>query len=249
MSDRSPPLPRQSGAPGLTRRDAITGLAVGCAALLGSRLVAPGPAAAAAPPPVALPSLPWAEAALQPYVSARTIGFHHGKHHRAYVDNLLKLLRGTPLEHLPLDEIVRRTAGRTEAIAVFNNAAQAWNHAFYWRSLAPRTAAPTGRLMERLRLDLGGLAAAKKALVQAGTTQFGSGWVWLVLDGGKLGVVKTANADTPLGGRATPLLTIDVWEHAYYLDYQNRRPDYLQAVVEHLLNWDFAAANLQAVLQ
>jgi Fe-Mn family superoxide dismutase len=231
---------------GMTRREALGGIAVGGALLAGSGLGLVGTAAAApAPGLVALPALPWPETALQPLVSARTLGFHHGKHHRAYVDNVIKLIKGTPLEKLRLDEIVRRTAGRGDQVGIFNNAAQAWNHAFYWRSLAPKAAAPTGRLLERLSLDLGGLAGAKRELVQAGATQFGSGWAWLVLDGGKLKVMKTANADTPLAGGKlplpTPLLVIDVWEHAYYLDYQNRRPDYLQALVDHLLNWDFAA--------
>ena len=235
---------------GVTRRDLLGGVALGCAALVGGRLGAARPALAApAPGPVALPSLPWPEAALQPYVTARTIGFHHGKHHRAYVDNAVKLVKGTPLAQLRLDEIVRRTAGKRDQQGIFNNAAQAWNHAFYWNSLKPKAAAPTGQLLERLRLDLGGLAGAKQALVLAGATQFGSGWAWLVLDGGKLKVTKTANADTPLTQGQIPLLTIDVWEHAYYLDYQNRRGDYLQAVVDHLLNWDFAAANLKAVLK
>jgi superoxide dismutase, Fe-Mn family len=141
---------------------------------------------------------------------------------------------------------VRRTAGKADQAGLFNNAAQSWNHSFYWQSLKPKAAPPRGALLERLRKDLGGPTGAKTQLVQAGMTQFGSGWAWLVLDGGKLKVVKTANAETPLGRAQTPLLTIDVWEHAYYLDYQNRRADYLQAVVDHLLNWDFAAANLKA---
>jgi superoxide dismutase, Fe-Mn family len=246
MPDR--PVPDRSS--GLTRREVLGGVAVGAAVLAGSSLVSVGSVLAApAPGPLALPPLPFAEGALQPYVSAKTLGFHHGKHHRAYVDNTLKLIKGTPLERLPLDEIVRRTAGRPEHTAIFNNAAQAWNHAFYWRSLAPKPSAPTGRLLDRLRLDLGGPTEAKRALVQAGLAQFGSGWVWLVLDGGRLGVTKTANADSPLASRAIPLLTIDVWEHAYYLDYQNRRADYLAAVIDHLLSWDFAAANLGAVLK
>jgi Fe-Mn family superoxide dismutase len=244
-----PDRPETDGPNGFTRRELLGGVALGCAALCGPSL---GNAAwAAAPPrePLALPPLPFADGALQPYVSARTLGVHHGRHHRAYVDNLVKLVRGTPLEPLGLDEIVRRTAGRAAEAAIFNNAAQAWNHTFYWRSLTPKGGAPAGRLLERLRLDLGGPTDAKKALVQAGLAQFGSGWVWLVLDGGRLRVTKTANAESPLTGAAIPLLTIDVWEHAYYLDYQNRRGDYLAAVVDHLLNWDFATRNLGAVLK
>jgi Fe-Mn family superoxide dismutase len=242
--DAMPDRPVPDRPTGFTRREVLGGVALGAAALCGAPVGRGAQAAAPAPAPLALPPLPFADAALQPHVSARTLGVHHGRHHRAYVDNLVKLVRGTPLEKLGLDEIVRRTAGRVDQVAVFNNAAQAWNHAFYWRSLAPKGAAPTGRLLERLRLDLGGPTEAKKALVQAGLAQFGSGWVWLVLDGGRLRVVKTGNADTPLTGKAVPLLTVDVWEHAYYLDYQSRRGDYLTAVVDHVLNWDFAARNL-----
>jgi Fe-Mn family superoxide dismutase len=234
-------------APGMTRRDLLGAAALGCAAVAGSSLVLRRSAAAApAPAAVALPPLPFAETALQPYTSQKTLGFHHDKHHKAYVENTLKLIKGTSLEALPLVEIVRRTAGKADQVGLFNNAAQAWNHSFYWQSLKPKAAAPKGALLERLRKDLGGLATAKKEMVQAGVTQFGSGWVWLVLDGDKLEVVKTANADTPLVHALRPLLTIDVWEHAYYLDYQSRRGDYLQAVVDHLLDWDFAAANLKA---
>jgi Fe-Mn family superoxide dismutase len=240
-------LGSKQDAGGMTRREMIGAAALGCAVVAGSslglrRIAAAAPGRAT----VALPPLPYAGTALQPHLSQKTLELHHGKHHKAYVDNTLKLIKGTPLEALPLEEIVRRTAGKAEQAGLFNNAAQSWNHAFYWQSLKPKAAPPSGALLERLRRDLGGLAGAKKELVQAGLTQFASGWAWLVLDGGKLKVVKTPNADTPLVRAQTPLLTIDVWEHAYYLDYQNRRGDYLQAVVDHLLAWDFAAANLKA---
>jgi Fe-Mn family superoxide dismutase len=232
----------------MTRREMLGGIAVGGALLAGSGLGFPGSAAAApAAGPITLPPLPWPETALQPLISARTIAFHHGKHHRAYVENLVKLVRGTPLAGVPLDAIVRRTAGRGEQTAIFNNAAQAWNHTFYWHSLKPKPAPAGGTLLRLLRRDLGGPDGAKRALVQAGAAQFGSGWAWLVADRGTLKVVKTANAETPHAAGQVPLLTLDVWEHAYYLDYQNRRPDYLQAVVDHLLDWDFAATNLAAV--
>jgi Fe-Mn family superoxide dismutase len=231
---------------GLDRREALTGLAL----LGGALLTAGGRRAAATPareaPRVVLPALPWAETALQPHVSARTLGFHHGKHHRAYVDATVKLIQATPFARLSLEEIVRRTAGKPEHAAIFNNAAQVWNHTFYWTSLKPKAAAPTGPLLDRLKRDLGGVAGVKTALVQAGLAQFGSGWAWLVVERGKLKVTRTPNAETPLTQGQTALLTIDVWEHAYYLDFQNRRADYLQAVVDHLLDWDRAALRLKA---
>jgi Fe-Mn family superoxide dismutase len=230
---------------GLTRRELLGGIALGCTVVAGSGLGLSRAAAAPAKGRIVLPPLPWAETALQPTISARTIGFHHGKHHRAYVTKTVALIQGTDLEKLPLAEIVRRTAGRPERAAIFDNAAQVWNHSFYWSSLRPKPAAPSGALLRRLG-DLGGVAGAKKELVQAGLAQFGSGWAWLVSDGGKLKVVKTPNAETPLTTGATPLLCIDVWEHAYYLDYQNRRGDYLTAVVDHVLDWGFAAKNLRA---
>ena len=195
--------------------------------------------------PLTLAALPWADTALDPVISARTLSFHWGKHHRGYVDALNGLIRGTPLEGKPLEEIVKASAGGAATTAVFNNAAQAWNHDFYWRSLRPKGGAPPkGELAERVLASFGSFEALKKALVDAGTGQFGSGWAWLVADGAALKVVKTANADTPLTAGARPLLVLDVWEHAYYLDWQNRRKDHLTAVVDGLLNWEFAAANL-----
>ncbi len=195
--------------------------------------------------PLSLPPLPWPETALDPVISARTLSFHWGKHHKGYVDNLNGLLKGGPLEGKPLEEIVRASAKDTAMQPVFNNAAQAWNHDFYWKSLRPKGGpAPAGPLAERIEASFGNLEALKKELVAAGLGQFGSGWAWLVAEGPSLKVVKTANADTPLTRGTTPLLVLDVWEHAYYLDFQNRRKDYLTAVVGDLLNWDFAAANL-----
>ena len=231
---------------GLDRREALTGLAL----LGGALLTAGGRRAGATPareaPPIVQPPLPWADTALQPHVSARTLGFHHGKHQKIYVDVTNKLIERTPFARLTLDEIVRRTAGKPEHVALFNAAAQVWNHTCYFQSLKPRCAAPSGLLLERLKRDLGGVDGAKKALVQAGLAQFGSGWAWLVSDRGKLKVVRTPNAETPLTQGQTALLVIDVWEHAYYLDFQNRRADYLQAVVDHLLDWDRAALRLKA---
>ena len=195
--------------------------------------------------PISLPPLPWADTALDPVISAKTLSFHWGKHHRGYVDALNGLIRGGPLEGRPLAEIVRASADDPAARSVFNNAAQSWNHEFYWKSLRPKGgAAPSGILAERIESSFGNLDALKKALVDAGTGQFGSGWAWLVADGATLKVVKTANADTPLTTGVTPLLVVDVWEHAYYLDWQNRRKDHLAAVVDGLLNWEFAAGNL-----
>jgi Fe-Mn family superoxide dismutase len=196
--------------------------------------------------PYTLPELPYAEDALAPVISRDTVALHHGKHHRAYVDKLNELVSGTELAEVPLDALVRRTAGDAARSEVFNNAGQAWNHHFYWRSLAPGGRMPPQRLRARIHADFGGFEACRNALVTAATRQFGSGWVWLVLDDGHLQVTGTSNADSPLArGKSTPLLTLDVWEHAYYLDYQNRREEHARAVVERLLDWEFAARNLE----
>jgi len=194
--------------------------------------------------PHVLPPLPYADNALDPIISANTIGFHYGKHHKGYVDNLNKLIAGTEFAELPLAKIIAATAGKADKTAIFNNAAQTWNHTFYWRSLRPTAAEPPAALKHKIEASFGSLDACKKELATAGLTQFGSGWAWLVLDGDKLKVVKTGNAEVPMTAGMKPLLTIDVWEHAYYLDYQNRRADYLNAVLEKLINWDFAAENL-----
>jgi Fe-Mn family superoxide dismutase len=209
------------------------------------RKSATDPAGSTGSPAFTLPALPYAQDALEPYVSARTMGFHYSKHHQAYVDNLNKLVVGTASASLPLESIIAATAGRTDEAAIFNNAAQAWNHAFYWRSLRPKGGGePPAALKKKIEASFGTLDACKKEWTTLATTQFGSGWAWLVLDGDKLKVVKTGNADVPLTAGMKPLLTIDVWEHAYYLDYQNRRADYVNAVLDKLINWEFAAENL-----
>ena len=195
--------------------------------------------------PLSLPPLPYAEDALAPVISARTIGFHYGKHHKTYVDTLNKLIAGTEFENQPLEAIIRATEGKGDKVKIFNNAAQAWNHAFYWRSLKPGGGGdPAGTLRDQIASAFGSIDAFRKDLAEAAVSQFGSGWAWLVADGNKLKVVKTGNADVPFTSGQTTLLNLDVWEHAYYLDYQNRRPDYVDALIGKLLNWDFAAQNL-----
>jgi Fe-Mn family superoxide dismutase len=192
-----------------------------------------------------LPPLPFAEGALAPVISANTLGFHYGKHHKAYVDNLNKLVAGTEFESASLEKIIKDTAGKADKSGIFNNAAQVWNHTFYWNCLKPGGGGkPTGRIAQMIDSDLGGYDKFRTDFAQACVTQFGSGWGWLVADGGKLKLMKTANAENPLSKGQTAVLTIDVWEHAYYLDYQNRRPDHVNAVIDKLLNWDFAAQNL-----
>ena len=192
-----------------------------------------------------LPSLPYKDDTLDPVISARTISFHYGKHHKGYVDNLNKLVAGTKFANLPLEKIIAETTGKADKTAIFNNAAQAWNHAFYWRSLRPKGGGePPAVLKQKIEASFGSLDACKKELATMAMAQFGSGWAWLVLDGDKIKIVKTGNADTPMTTGIKPLLTIDVWEHAYYLDYQNQRAVYVDAVLDKLINWDFAAENL-----
>jgi Fe-Mn family superoxide dismutase len=194
---------------------------------------------------ITLPPLPYADNALDPVISANTLGFHYGKHHKAYVDNLNKLIAGTPLEGQSLEKIILESAGKADKAGVFNNSAQIWNHTFYWRSLKPNGGGtPPAALAKLIERDFGSLDNLKKELATAATTQFGSGWAWLASDNGKLVVSKTSNAELPMTKGQKALLTIDVWEHAYYLDYQNRRPDYANAVIDKLLNWQFAAENL-----
>lgn len=189
--------------------------------------------------------LPYAENALEPIITAKTISFHYGKHHKGYVDNLNKLIAGTEYADLSLEKIITSAAERPERTAIFNNAAQTWNHTFYWNSLAPKGGGePPSALKQKIEASFGSVDDCKKEFASAAVSQFGSGWVWLVLDGGTLKVVKTANANIPMPMGFTPLLTIDVWEHAYYLDYQNRRVDYANAVLDKLINWEFALQNL-----
>ena len=189
-----------------------------------------------------LPPLPFGKDALAPHVSAETLDYHYGKHHQAYVTNLNKLIAGTPWAEKSLTEIVRGADG-----GIFNNAAQVWNHTFYWNSLAPNGGgAPTGALLAEIEKEFGSFDGFEESFANAAATQFGSGWAWLVWDGSKLAVTKTANADTPLAKGQTALLTIDVWEHAYYVDYRNARPAYVAAFLNHLANWDFAAKRFEA---
>jgi superoxide dismutase, Fe-Mn family len=195
--------------------------------------------------PHQLPPLPFADNALEPLMSANTLGFHYGKHHKAYVDNLNKLATGTAYADMSLEKIITSTAGAADKAAVFNNAAQIWNHTFFWNSLRPQGGGvPPAALKARIEASFGSVEACKKEFATAAMTQFGSGWAWLVLDGDKLKVVKTPNAETPLSTSMKPLLTIDVWEHAYYIDYQNRRADYVNAILDKLINWEFALKNI-----
>ena len=193
-----------------------------------------------------LAPLPYADNALEPVISANTLSFHYGKHHKAYVDNLNKLVADTPLAGQSLEQIIKATAGQADKAGIFNNAAQIWNHMFYWHSLKPNGGGePPAALKQKIEAAFGSVDNFKKELANAAVTQFGSGWAWLVQDGDKLAIAKTSNAETPLTKNSRPLLTIDVWEHAYYIDFQNRRPDYVNTVLDKLINWEFAAANLR----
>ncbi|MDD5705941.1 MAG: superoxide dismutase [Kiritimatiellae bacterium] len=212
----------------------------------GLALLAAATGGRAAAPAFSLSPLPYAQDALEPHVSARTMGFHYGKHHQAYVDNLNRLVAGTPMAEEPLEAIIRQTAGAADKTAVFNTAAQVWNHTCFWMSMKPNGGGtPTGRMMEMIEKSFGSYSGFRKAFVDASLAQFGSGWAWLVQDGDLLKVVKTSNADTPVAHGQTVLLTCDVWEHAYYLDYQNRRKDFVEVFLDHLVNWDFAASRLR----
>ena len=190
--------------------------------------------------PLVLPELPFAKDSLEPHISAKTLEFHHGKHHNAYVVNGNKLIAGTDLETADIEEIIKKTAGDSQKAGIFNNAAQVWNHSFYWKCMKPGGGgAPGGKIADRIKADFGSFEKFVEEFKAAGATQFGSGWAWLVLEKDRLKVVRTANADNPLVHGQKPLLTVDVWEHAYYLDYQNRRPDYLTVFAEKLINWGF----------
>jgi len=196
--------------------------------------------------PFQLPALPWQENALEPVISARTIGLHYGKHHAAYVKKLNELVAGTRYAELPLEQVIAATAGNAETAKIFNNAAQTWNHTFFWDCLRPGGGGqPPRELARTLEQSFGDYSRFKEKFAQAAVDQFGSGWAWLVARGDKLEVISTSNAQTPLAMGATPILTIDVWEHAYYVDYENRRPDFVNAVIDKLLNWDFALQQLE----
>ena len=192
--------------------------------------------------PQVLPPLPFADTALEPVISARTLSFHHGKHHKGYVDTLIKLVAGTPMADATLETIILATHGDARQTAIFNNAAQCWNHNFYWNSLSPSAQAPSGPLADAIIRDFGSVDALQTALAAASVAQFGTGWGWLVRDGSTLKVLSTGDADVPFAAGQMPLLTVDVWEHAYYLEYQNRRADHVHALVRGHLNWGFAAA-------
>lgn len=194
---------------------------------------------------ITLPDLPYDKDALAPHISVETLAFHYDKHHRGYVDKTNKAIKETKLEDASLEEIIAEAEGDDQSL--FNNAAQVWNHTFYWHSMTPDGGgAPAGDLAAAIKDAFGGNDGFKDAFAQKGASQFGSGWAWLIAKNGKLDVINTPNAETPLTSKGvTPLLTIDVWEHAYYLDYQNKRPDYIDAFLSHLVNWDFAANNLK----
>lgn len=194
---------------------------------------------------IELPSLPYEADALEPYIGATTLGFHHGKHHQTYVTNTNNLIKGTDLENASLEALIAASANNAEKVGLFNNAAQVWNHTFYWSCMKKGGGgAPTGAIAAKINEDFGSYDAFAEAFKNAGLTQFGSGWAWLVLDAGKLKITKTPNADTPMAHGQKAILTVDVWEHAYYLDYQNKRADYIDTFLKHLVNWDFANANL-----
>ena len=194
---------------------------------------------------ITLPELPWAKDALEPHISSNTLDFHYGKHHNAYVTKLNAAIEGTDMANLSLEDIIKKVAGDAGKAGVFNNAAQVWNHTFYWNSMKPGGGgAPSGKVGDLINSSFGDFDKFKAAFSDAAATQFGSGWAWLIADGDKLSVEKTLNADTPLAHGKKALITIDVWEHAYYLDYQNRRPDYISTFLDKLVNWDFANKNL-----
>lgn len=193
-----------------------------------------------------LSSLPYEKTSLEPYISAHTLDFHYGKHHQTYIDNLNKLVADTEFETFSLEDIILKTVSSLNQAAIFNNAAQAYNHDFFWHSLRPaaKSSEPSSELSALIDKSFGNLENFYNEFKAAALGQFGSGWVWLVKDGTNLKIIKTANADTPIAHGLKPLLTIDVWEHAYYLDYQNRRADFVDGVIKNILNWEFAESNL-----
>lgn len=233
----------------INRRDFLTKSLAGSAVAIGgltglSRIFNTASAYAAEAEPFQLPSLPYAQDALEPHISSRTLSFHYGKHHQGYINKTNKLVGGTPFADYSLEKIIKTTAdNKAHHQAVFNNAAQAWNHEFYWNSMTPEKTKPSGELEKKIKADFGSMDKLKEALTEAATSQFGSGWAWLVMDGDTLKTVNTPNADTPIAHGMQPLLTVDVWEHAYYLDYQNQRKKYVTAVLDNIINWEFASEN------
>ncbi|MBF0119662.1 MAG: superoxide dismutase [Desulfobacterales bacterium] len=193
---------------------------------------------------ISLPPLPFPENGLEPLISAKTIAFHYHKHHKGYFENLNKLINGTEFYGMPLEKVILKTYGNDDKFQIFNNASQMWNHTFYWQSLSyNKMTEPSTQLKQKINKSFDSLEGFKKQLFDISTTLFGSGWVWLVSYRNKLEIVKTANADSPMIQGMKPLMTIDLWEHAYYLDYQNRRSDYIHTVIEKLINWEFASKN------
>ena len=226
----------------VSRRQALRLVAGTGLFFMAGGILRPSSAAAAA---FEAPKLPYAENALEPVISARTVSFHYGKHTLGYFDNANKLVADTPLAGQPLEKVFLEAAKDQKLVGLFRNTAQAWNHVFYWNGLSAAGGKPSAKLQKAIDASFGGQEALNKALAEAAVAQFGSGWAWLVADpAGKLSVVKTGNADNPLQEGLKPLWVIDVWEHAYYLDYQNRRADYVKGVLEKLVNWEFASQNL-----
>jgi Fe-Mn family superoxide dismutase len=245
-------MSEKTGRPeGMNRRAFLTTTVTASALAAGAMTGIPGifrmqEAHAADAAPFEFPNLPFAQDALEPVISERTLSFHYGKHHKGYFNKTNDFVKGTKYATMPLAQIVKTAATDPGAGAIFNNAAQFWNHTFYWNSLSPNGGGkPAGELAEKIESQFGGLGNLKAEFMDAATGQFGSGWAWLVLDKGELKTMNTPNADNPVAHGMTPLLTIDVWEHAYYLDYQNARGEYVDAVLDKLLNWKFAEANFQ----
>jgi Fe-Mn family superoxide dismutase len=235
--------PKQPHSHAMDRR---TFLSVSAGAAVSLAMAGLPGTAGATPAPHALPPLPWGDTDLAPVITARTLSFHYGKHHQGYVNNLNRLIPGTLYADLSLEEVVTRSSGNPDHTAIFNNSAQVWNHTFYWHSLSPKSGGePPSALARKMKEDFGSVDDCKQALLAAATTQFASGWAWLVLDNGTLKAVNTGNAKTPLTMGMTPLLTIDVWEHAYYLDYQNQRKAYVEAILDKRINWAFALENAE----
>jgi len=233
----------------MTRREFLEKATVGSALLVSQAMGFSSRAHAA---PYQLPPLPYSQNALQPYISSKTLGFHHGKHHKGYVEKFNELIKGTPMADQTLEQVIKDAFHPTEKTPLFNNAAQIWNHSFFWKSMRPKGGGkPKGKIKEKLDATFGNVEKFKEEFVKQAVSLFGSGWAWLAIEGDKLKIVQTKDADTPLVHGATPLLTplltIDVWEHSYYLDYQNRRKDYVTAVLDHLINWEFAEENLAKI--
>jgi Fe-Mn family superoxide dismutase len=230
---------------GLTRREFVKAALAGTAALAVSSAGIPSTAWAQRTSPFGVPPLPYAEDALAPVISARTVSFHYGKHHLGYLYILNDLVQNTPYEKMSLEEIIKATAAAPGQAAIFNNAAQVWNHTFYWNGMKPAGGRkPGGEIGKRIDKDFGSYENLRKEFVSAALGQFGSGWAWLATDGKMMKVLKTPNAENPITQGLKPLLTIDVWEHAYYLDYQNRRKDFVEASLDKLVNWAFVEKNL-----